>query len=561
MYSDKTTVNVITSMLIAKGVSKVVVCPGSRNIPLIHNFSESQAIKCFSVTDERSAAFFALGLSLACCQPVAVCVTSGSALLNVAPAVAEAFYRHVPLVVISADRPMEWIDRQDGQTMIQFGALEKIVKRQIDISDVAADDRIKLNHASLCLNATLNDCMNCEPGPVHINVHLDEPLFNFNTSRLPQSSDIQLIDNYSESCGKLNDKVLKSFIHSQNRMIVIGQLATHDIELDKIVERLSRYFFVLCEPLASTAAVPFDSALTVIGKKLEAERIDLLFSLGGTFVSKRLKSILRSAEVMEHYEINETGIPHDMFMHQTGVVKCSVKAFLQRLLTLADESLSEPDPMRALFMPSIKNVAVKIDEFIPPYSSLWAVKEFESSLHNVNYEAEVHYANSMAVRLACLYANGRYVWCNRGINGIEGSVSTAAGFSLASKSVVFCVVGDLSFFYDQNALWNNHLRGNFRVMLLNNGGGNIFRRLKGLDCSSQSMPFIVGSHKTNARGICEQNNICYLSATNREEFNISLMHFLKESIERPVVFEVFTDAVEDSMALDALDEYINKHQI
>ena len=131
MYSNKDSVNILTALLVAHGIRHAVVCPGSRNAPIVHNFNECPDIECHPVTDERSAAFFALGIAQATDQPVAVCVTSGTALLNVAPAVAEAHYQHQALVVISADRPAQWIGQLDGQTLRQPGALQPWVEKSV----------------------------------------------------------------------------------------------------------------------------------------------------------------------------------------------------------------------------------------------------------------------------------------------------------------------------------------------------------------------------------------------------------------------------------------------
>ena len=169
-----------------------------------------------------------------------------------------------------------------------------------------------------------------------------------------------------------------------------------------------------------------------------------------------------------------------------------------------------------------------------------AVKYFEAHVG----EAEVHYANSTAIRLANSFARHR-VWCNRGVNGIEGSLSTAAGFSCLSEKPVYCVIGDLSFFYDQNALWNQNLKGNFRILLLNNGKGGIFNMLPGLEQSPARDKFVAAEHHTSAEGICMQNQVTYLKATNQEEMQQGIDTLLYIESDRPVLLEVFTDAAED----------------
>lgn len=556
MYSNKPTVNILTSLLIEKGIRKVVVCPGSRNIPLVHNFTECPLIECYPVTDERSAAFYALGLSLAADEPVAVCVTSGSAVLNTSPAVAEAFYRHVPLVVISADRPAEWIDRQDGQTLPQDGILEKITKQHTDIADFSDDNEIGLNLASLSMNIVLNECVNGEQGPVHINMRLKEPLFNFTVGSLPADRNITSVMFADTGVSQQAKQVITHFIETKKKLIVIGQITHRDTEFDNIIKRLSNHYLILCEPLATSYAEHFDSVLPFMMEKLAETPIDTLISLGGNFVSKRIKQTLRSLNVKCHYEITPSGKAHDSFMHQTCVVTAREKNFLLALLERTRERHTVTDCMKETFGPMLQLSSNVIDTYTPPYSQLMAVKELELSLEDMEYESEMHYANSTAVRLGTLCARRRYIWCNRGVNGIEGSLSVAAGFSLVTRAMTFCVIGDLSFFYDQNALWNSSLSGNLRIMLLNNGGGGIFHNLDGLDVTHPSMDSITGRHNASARGVCELYDIGYLSATNEEEYRNALVRLLTEETSRPVVMEVFTEIDTDSKTLSDLNRLI-----
>ena len=156
----------------------------------------------------------------------------------------------------------------------------------------------------------------------------------------------------------------------------------------------------------------------------------------------------------------------------------------------------------------------------------------------------VHYANSSAIRLANIYAQ-HPVFCNRGVNGIEGSLSTAAGFSCMTDDRVFCVIGDLSFFYDQNALWNQNLRGNLRILLLNNGRGGIFNMLPGLEQSPARDAFVAAAHQTSAEGICQQNDVVYLSASDMPQLRAGIDTLLNIESTRPVLLEVFTDAAAD----------------
>ncbi len=549
MYSDKYTVNALTALLVAKGVRHAVLCPGSRNIPLVADFCEVEQVECHAVTDERSAAFYALGIALAVKQPVVLCLTSGSALLNAAPAVCEAFYRHVPLIVLSADRPKAWIDRIDGQTIRQAGALANFVRAQADIDDAAESDAATCSMQALQLNNTINRALEGEGGPVHINVHISEPFFSFTTPQLPTVRNIAPLSS-ADMLGEEELSVARRFMAAANRMIVIGQLPFADKETDMLVRQLKRHCLVVCECLSSASSDPSDRIMAAFMRDDKVTPIDVLISMGGNFVGKNIKKFLRSRTVKEHWEVNADGVAHDTFGAQTGIVRARAKTFLRALLHCCEE-VQPSCPLMEKWNEARELTQRAIDTYEPHFSQLMAVRELENSLEDMDYDSHVHYANSMAVRVGSLYA-GHYVWCNRGVNGIEGSISTAAGFSLATTDKVFCVTGDLSFFYDQNALWNTALRGNLRILLVNNSCGGIFSQLSGLNLPSETMRFVAGQHTACARGICEQNDIGYLKAGNAEELHRAMALFMTEETKRPVVLEVFTNADDDRTEFAAL---------
>lgn len=551
MYSDKYTVNALTALLVAKGVRHAVLCPGSRNIPLVADFSEVEQVECHAVTDERSAAFYALGIALAVKQPVVLCLTSGSALLNASPAVCEAFYRHVPLIVVSADRPQAWIGRNDGQTMVQAGALANFVRAQADIGDADEGDADTCSMQTLLLNNTINKALEGEGGPVHINVHISEPFFSFNTTQLPAVRNIVPLSS-GDMPGEEELNVARRFMAAANRVIVIGQLPFADKETDKLIRQLKTHCLVVSECLSSAYGEPADRIMAAFLRGDKTTEIDFLVSMGGNFVGKNVKKFLRSRKVKEHWEVDADGMAHDTFVAQTGIVRAKAKTFLRALLHVCEEE--HPScPLIEKWNEARELMQRAIDTYEPHFSQLMAVRELENSLEDMYYDSHVHYANSMAIRVGSLYA-GHYVWCNRGVNGIEGSLSTAAGFSLVTDDKVFCVTGDLSFFYDQNALWNNALKGNLRILLVNNSCGGIFSQLAGLNLSPETMRFVAGQHTACARGICEQNDIGYLKAGNAEELHHSMALFMTEETKRPVVLEVFTNADDDRREFAALVE-------
>ena len=237
-------------------------------------------------------------------------------------------------------------------------------------------------------------------------------------------------------------------------------------------------------------------------------------------------------------------------MTLTDIVECQLDKIDALLASLAGNEAVTPSAhnFHARWQTLLARCADHAEGYEPPYSQMATVRYFESQLDDLDINLHVHYANSSAVRLASIYAAHR-VWCNRGVNGIEGSLSTAAGFSLATPDMVMCVIGDLSFFYDQNALWNSQLHGNLRIILLNNHGGGIFSTLPGLEVSAAAYDMVSATHDADARGICTQNDIGYLKANNIDEMQLGIVTLLTQQTDRPMLLEVFTNAEEDAKAM------------
>lgn len=563
-YSDKENVNILTALLVAHGVKHAVVCPGSRNAPIVHNLNECPNITCHPVTDERSAGFYALGMAQIIRHPVAVCVTSGTALLNLLPATAEAYYQHVPLVVISADRPAMWIDQQDGQTLPQLDALGRFVSKAVSLPEPSTDD--ERWYCNRLVNEALLCCQRHGGSPVHLNVPISEPLFTFNMPALPTE---RVIRQVVATTDVAHCQPLLADVQSAKRpMIVVGQLSNKEARRMALqLCELSADVVVVYECLGMTChedapRYPDSSAeglsplhidkVLVHMQQVEQYQPDVVVYLGGTLVSKRLKAFLRQSPTAKTWIVNERGAIYDTFQNLTGVIEGAPYDVLEVILRYVR---GEKERQRLPFAPGfrsrwatlIQQVQAQTERFHPPYSSFLAVKRFfETANHKYRYV--LHAANSMSVRLVNHFASD-YVFCNRGVNGIDGSLSTAAGCSLVTTQNVYCVIGDLSFFYDQNALWHS-LGGNFRVLLLNNDGGVIFQSLPGLKDSTAHQTLISAQHHTTACGICQQNNVAYLSAHDEEELENNMNRFVNDNFDRPVVFEVFTSQQQDEQAIN-----------
>ena len=593
MYSNKNNINTLTALLVAHGVRHAVVCPGSRNAPIVHNLNECPDITVWPVTDERSAAFYALGMSQASDEPVAVCVTSGTAVLNTLPAVAEAYYQHRPLVVISADRPAAWIGQLDGQTLPQPGVLEPFVAMTVSLPEPHNDE--ERWHCNRMVNEALLAMMRDGRRPVHINVPTSEPLFDFTTAELPPE---RVVRSYAPQVDYdcLPQAFVDAVANAERPMVVFGQTSPHDFT-DGGDDYLYSHVIVLHEALSTFPSVShFDEVLARISDD-ELQRPDVVVHVGDTIVSKRLKRFLRQADDLQVWRITPSADVEDTFLHMTGIVTGDAENILNALShKLRNHQNPKAMNYRRQWLSLLKAASQRAAGYEPPYSQMMVVKRFEEKLSShpsplTSNHFFVHYANSSAVRLANIYAR-HHVWCNRGVNGIEGSLSTAAGFSVVASAspsspegdtiavapeskapsehdsccardyrsplggrrgglpaLTFCVIGDLSFFYDQNALWNRNLNGALRILLLNNGKGGIFNMLPGLEQSPVRDSLISAEHQTRAEGICMQNAVSYRLVTNADELDSGIDWLLTTDSTRPMLLEVTTDAADDERAL------------
>lgn len=543
MFSNKHNVNVLTSLLLAHNVRSAVLCPGSRNAPLVHNLV-SAGLHTYAVTDERSAGFFALGLALRE-GPVAVCVTSGSALLNLLPSVAEAFYQHVPLLVISADRPQAWIGQQDGQTLPQPGALAPYVLSSVSLPE--PHDGESQWYCNRLVNEALLAMHTHGGGPVHINVPVSEPLYGFSSDSLPCERSVSLFAADSLSDASL-DRFFRLFDRARRPMIVFGQ---NRFDIDTQI--LSAHAVVLSESLSLAAGLRHADGI-LLRRSADPDGFDRLMApdlvlyAGGTVVSRRLREFLRSVPSDQYFISPSSGLC-DTFRHLSAVIRTDPSAFFQALSQHLLRRSADPD--RA-FIGAWQHADVEIGEGLRsatlPFSSVSVVRSLERHLDRSASRPRRVYANSSAVRLANLFAPAG-IYCNRGVNGIEGSLSTAVGLA-ADGIETCCVIGDLSFFYDQNALWNGHVSPNLRILLLNNGGGSIFGKFDALKESPARDRFVMARHRASARGICDQCGILHLSASDSSSFERALTSFLRPS-DSPQLLEVLTDPDDDWNALSS----------
>lgn len=531
MYSDKINVNILTSLMVAHGVTTVVICPGSRNAPLAHNFASCPDMYCVAATDERSAGFYALGLVLASEHPVAVCVTSGSALLNLAPAVAEAYYREVPLLVISADRPLAMINQLQGQTLPQVGALGAMVKASVQLPEPHND--LERWHCNRMVNDALLTLRSHGCGPVHVNVPISEPLYNFTTESLPVERKISLTPMVADPVRLA--ALAADFASATKPMLVLGQMARSQWrKAAEAVALLKQKVVVLAEKLSDDTDEPLPS-LDLLANRAKTHGDlfpDFIIYIGGNLVAKNMRQWLQQAKPRRSVVVTSTGSVTDVLMNATDMVEAQPHEMLQALTASCSHSASKSwlHQWQTLQSDVVADVQVAAHD-----RQNEAIRLFFQAIKGMSMN--VHVANSLSVRMALKYAD-RYLYVNRGVNGIEGSLSTAAGHSVMSPCPVACIIGDLSFFYDANALWNEQLCGNFRVLLLNNQRGEIFSKFKPLANSPARDTYVMAKHHATAEGVCLQNRVEYRQVKPADDLAAGILWLVEERCPRPMLLEV-----------------------
>lgn len=560
-YSKIPVAQSVVALCISKGITNVVISPGSRNAPLTIGFSEHPDTKAYSIVDERCAAFLALGMAQQLKQPVALVCTSGSALLNYYPAIAEAFYSDIPLVVISADRPVERIDIGDGQTIRQKNVYGNHILYSANLySEAVLEEHptdVKLQqkqweshrHNEQEINKALNTAKE-EQGPVHINVPFYEPLYDTvsETSLEPfkVSPDVREKSVIEDELSRY----AKIWNSSQRKLILIGVQNPNTIEqqfLDAFAKDES--VIVMTETTSNVHHQNFfpsiDTLIAPIEQQDSKEELfkalqpDILLTFGGLIVSKKIKAFLRTYQPKHHWHVDPKKA-YDTYFCLEKHFEYSPNTFLTTF-----SSLTKPVKSNYFqFWNAIKIERLKLQkdyEDTVPFSDFSAYK---CLLEKLPSNSLVHLSNSSTIRYAQLFQLNKTidVYCNRGTSGIDGSTSTAIGASLVSKKQTILITGDLSFFYDSNALWNAYIPNSFRIILINNNGGGIFRILPGHEETETFNTYFETTHNLTAKQLCKMYNFKYENATNTEEIQHSLETFFDEA-EAPKLLEIFTPRI------------------
>lgn len=546
-FSDKILSQTVVQLCLAKGIDHIVISPGSRNAPLSIGFGEHPDIKCFSIVDERCAAFFAMGMAQQLGKPVAVTCTSGSALLNYYPAIAEAYYSDIPLVVLSADRPTEYIDIGDGQTIRQ----ENLYEKHILYSANCKEGEEWQTHNETEINIALNSAIELN-GPVHINIPFSEPLYRTVDvpSVIPQNVAPRV--NYG-----VEKEDLTSFISTWNssakKLILVGVLPPNSVE-KQFIELLAQdeSVLVMTETTSNLNHPNFIAAIDQLIAPLsdfefEELRPDILLTFGGLVVSKKIKAFLRDFKPKHHWHVDRKKALDTYFILEHHIRR-DINDFLADFLPKT-ETISSEYQKHWLDVKQHRLQRQRVYESEIPYSDF---RVFQRLFEHLPENVQLQISNSAAIRYAQLFDihPSAEVFCNRGTSGIDGSTSTAVGAAYASDLPTVFMTGDLSFFYDSNALWNNYIPKNFKIVVVNNEGGGIFRILSDKKDSELFDTYFETKHTLTAKPLAEMYGFSYVSIHKEAELEEKIKAFYAAS-DGPAILEIFTPSrINDKILMD-----------
>ncbi len=558
-HSNKLVAQQLVKILISSSVEKVVISPGSRNAPLIIELNAYDCIEKYSIVDERSAAFFALGMAQQTQKPVALVCSSGSALLNYYPALAEAYYSDIPLIAISADRPKHLIDIGDGQTIRQENVYRNHIHFSANLEEHSIENNLKILKEAF-------DKLRKLRGPIHINVPFSEPLYEvvdelslemnkmmINEQAAPlileEPLSVSFLEKFADIWNNATRKMVLLGVHPPDEMI---QTQLNHISKDPSVivltETTSNVYnanFVAC---IDKVLFPFSNDDF---KKLQP---DVLLTFGGMIVSKKIKQLLRENRPKHHWHI-DSNKALNTYHSLTHHFKISATLFFSQFFFLTE---TKDSLYQKIWLDIVKTREEKHAEFISSVS-FSDFKVFNLLRNYIPTHLNIQFSNSSTIRYVQLFnwSKNHQIFCNRGTSGIDGSNSTAIGAAVATKKMTLLVTGDLSFFYDSNALWNSYTPTNFRIIVINNGGGGIFRFIPG-PTTTKTLDFFETPHKLTARKLCEMHDFEYAIANDEASVEKNLRTFFEKS-NKPKLLEVVTPTEKNAKVLKDYFNFLVKN--
>lgn len=543
----------LVEAIVSYGAKYAVCCPGTRNAPLLMALARCEQLKKVVVTDERSAGYVALGLAQQSLQLVAVVCTSGTALSNLAPAAAEAYYSHIPLVIISADRPKEWIDQNDSQTMHQAEVLSNAVKWHYSLPSIPASDE-----QSWWVNRMINDAManvtSAPIAPIHINVHVGEPVNQTATAPSGYTDIISTPIHHTlsaEIASALNEEITTA-----RRVMVICGFMPPDRHLAKSLSTFAKRSnaVVLCEQIANiTGEGIINQAATVISEMNKEEREtlapDLLIYIGGAIVSRKTKEFFRRFGVGKQWRIGNDRCIIDSFKHCNRIVDLNPESFFEAINSCEQNINADGSNYASLWQSLRKRALLSHQRYVA--NARWSTLSAMDIISNHIPEGTIlHLSNGLSIRLAQLFAMPQVSqwWSNRGVSGIDGCTSTALGASIAAEGKdVLLITGDMSFSYDINGLSSQYNSRHLKVIVTCNAGGGIFRFIKSTSSLPELERYFEVKRNAPVAQLAQAFGFDFFQADSKESLAKQIDAFFSD--KNPAILAICTDSETDAEIL------------
>jgi 2-succinyl-5-enolpyruvyl-6-hydroxy-3-cyclohexene-1-carboxylate synthase len=544
MYTELKAYQIIIALLKKFNIRHCVLSAGSRNVPFVHSIEEDPFFHCYSVVDERSAGYFALGLAQEINEPVVISCTSSTATCNYWPPVAEAFYQGVPVIVLTSDRDPAMLGQWEDQMIDQVGMYDRHVRKSVNLPIINnRDDEI---YCQRLVNEALLELNHHGTGPVHINIPMKSYNNSFNIKSLPEVTKIERL--CLEDNNILWQEKIKKLSNAKKVLVTCGQMSyvSHNLKME-----IQRFF----EKYNATIAVEYMSNLEfehginttvcmdaryVIPKKVKELLPDIVISYGGNIFSGIKEQLRKFSGEFEHWLIQEDGRVVDTFKSLTTIFECSPEYFFKYCNNEVNKEASNDNIYYNQFRDYANSVL--LPEF--EYSHVYAIQKVVESIPS---NSLLHLSINDSIRITNFFKMNQNikVYANIGTHGIDGCLSSFLGQAIATEKQSYLIIGDLAFFYDMNAVRLRHIKKNVHILLINNGGGSEFyfnRMWK----NKASDLHTTARHHTQAEGWVKSNDFIYLKAYNKETLEEALIEFMREDLDKPVFLEVFTEMKHDS---------------
>lgn len=543
MYTELKVYQIIIALLKKYGIKHCVLSAGSRNVPFVHSIEEDPDFHCYSVVDERSAGYFALGLAQELNEPVVISCTSSTATCNYWPPVAEAFYQGVPIVVLTSDRDPEMLGQWEDQMIDQVGMYDRHVRKSVNLPIIHDhDDEI---YCQRLVNEALLELNHHGTGPVHINVPMKAYNNSFNIKKLPEVTKFERLCLDSEKT--LWNAKLETLKKAKRILVTCGQNSYVSPALKK---SLSEFFlkYNSAVSIEYMSNVDLEEGLNlnvcmdtryVTNKKVKELLPDIVISFGGNIFSGVKEQLRKFAGQFEHWLIQEDGRVVDLYKSITTIFECKPEHFFQYCVESAGSAKNDH-----VYYKALKQYVDSVVYPDFPYSHVYAIKEV---VEKIPSNSVLHLSINDSIRITNFFKLNPNIktYANIGTHGIDGCLSSFLGQAAVNDKPSFLVIGDLAFFYDMNALRLRHIGNNVHILLINNEGGSEFY-FNHMWKNKASDLHTTARHHTKAEGWVKSNNFIYLSAHDKESLSTSLQEFMRTDLDQPVFLEVFTEMKTDS---------------